>query len=666
MDLYGDRPTLINVLYKMFGNTVFERLTEITFGDEVVEARVYGDYQEKLCNGLFHQIGKNCPNLKVFDISLCHRVSPDMILMLLFYHPYGTLHQFAYYPPYKIDGNGLIYHDVGSGNVLKHETPMRTYCPWCPDAWTNNAFRRGRYHICSIYPIDDRLYDLIANDPSNNKHLSNIVKTSDLIRGMTTPFMWLRRPSDDYYGITLPPDTVVEREMDFSWYRPKTIEYHTEAPEGYDWDIMHPMTKTLRALKLNLDVVHHKQELVPFLLKALPNLKSLGMVSTVQGLRMIRDIPDLIGISAEGLEEVQYTYDPEGERVDKTWASSEIVHMVETFMRKDRPKQNQLSLDDWKVFVRKEIAEDIELLAGKCPNIRHLQFCVYNNVGFFQSEDSDFWRPLHQGLLEIQELDVHMSIWSQMSSLVAGFGPKLKRLVLHISEEPDSIRSNEEQHERSKIPRVDELFELCPKLEEFRGSMNNKVLDIYTDRSKPRLMNNLRVINYQNLVSFRAFKYLWICSKNLEKLHFMKVVARNYLPLTIEDWFDPEVFYFKSDDVKRLFQTNPMTELIEFDCEVYFANIEAANTFLSLLPASATRVEKLVIRVGLQDDHFDNHEEWLATLTLVLQSMKAFKDSVNKMEANKGLKIRYSWEKFGFLENMGDMGPLQELIEGVL
>ncbi len=72
--------------------------------------------------------------------------------------------------------------------------------------------------------------------------------------------------------------------------------------------IVRPIAKSLQCLKLNMDAVWPKHELVPFLLKVMPNVKSLGHVNVVKGLKMIRDIVGMEGITAGTLEELDFGY----------------------------------------------------------------------------------------------------------------------------------------------------------------------------------------------------------------------------------------------------------------------------------------------------------------------------------------------------------------------
>ena len=77
-----------------------------------------------------------------------------------------------------------------------------------------------------------------------------------------------------------------------------------------------------------------KHTIVPFMLYALPKIKSFGNITLVHALRMIRAIPALNGIKAENLEELEYIQNGlDFYRSDFAWASDEIYDMVDEFMQ---------------------------------------------------------------------------------------------------------------------------------------------------------------------------------------------------------------------------------------------------------------------------------------------------------------------------------------------
>ena len=129
--------------------------------------------------------------------------------------------------------------------------------------------------------------------------------------------------------------------MKFYLLKSLVLEYYRYMPEEViyrevNWPpVINKIANSLQYLKLNSDNFHPKHEIVPFLLAALPNVKTLGRVKVVKGLKMIRDIPALNGITADHLEELDMTFGgQEICSIDTSWASDDISDLVEEFGEK--------------------------------------------------------------------------------------------------------------------------------------------------------------------------------------------------------------------------------------------------------------------------------------------------------------------------------------------
>ena len=91
------------------------------------------------------------------------------------------------------------------------------------------------------------------------------------------------RPKPDFYDCGDP------------WYTPDKIEYvHDE--EASELMLLNRLCSSLEYLLLNVDVFYPKHTIVPFMLHALPKIKSFGNITLVHALRMIRAIPQLNAI----------------------------------------------------------------------------------------------------------------------------------------------------------------------------------------------------------------------------------------------------------------------------------------------------------------------------------------------------------------------------------
>jgi hypothetical protein len=170
-----------------------------------------------------------------------------------------------------------------------------------------NTFRG---HLKNLECTKKRPYKIIFISHSSeiqSKHgdmskyyLTNVIRSSDLVASIDGPTYRLVRPENlpaPYDPDFIEPKGLKPDALDHGtvpWYMPDTIQY---VPT--DRRILNPLTKTLQCLRLNVDVFHPKHELVPFMLKAMPQLRSFGNISVIKALKLIRDLPHLRGISID-------------------------------------------------------------------------------------------------------------------------------------------------------------------------------------------------------------------------------------------------------------------------------------------------------------------------------------------------------------------------------
>jgi hypothetical protein len=174
------------------------------------------------------------------------------------------------------------------------------------------------------------------------------------------------------------------------------------------------ITKSLQCLKLNSDNFHPKHEIVPFLLKALPNVKTLGRVKVVKGLKMIRDIPELYGIQANHLEELDMTFGGHDIcSIDTTWANDEISGLVEEFGERLSFSPGSLDTDDEDTLeeMRTNFAEDVRLVAEQCPKLRSLRMSIFGEAVFLRPDDLQIWEPVGSRLFALKELLIQSHTW---------------------------------------------------------------------------------------------------------------------------------------------------------------------------------------------------------------------------------------------------------------
>ena len=137
-----------------------------------------------------------------------------------------------------------------------------------------------------------RLYDSICSKFEDRAkfHLTNIVKASDLITATSEGHYQLKRNSPKPWDKDFVPPKSVPDILEFGtcpWYAPEPndVDYVNAKNESY---ILHKLCYSLEYLLLNVDVFYPKHTLVPFMLHALPKIKSFGNITLVHALRMIR------------------------------------------------------------------------------------------------------------------------------------------------------------------------------------------------------------------------------------------------------------------------------------------------------------------------------------------------------------------------------------------
>jgi len=178
--------------------------------------------------------------------------------------------------------------------------------------------------------------------------------------------------------------------------------------------VINQIANSLQCLKLNSDNFHPKHEIVPFLLKALPKVKTLGRVKVVKGLKMIRDIPELNGIVANHLEELDMTFGGHDIcSIDTTWANDDINDLVEEFG--ERLSFNPTTIDNENenliAELRSNFGEDVRLVAEQCPRLRSLRLSIFGETIFLRHDDLEIWQPIGDRLLALRELMIQAHTW---------------------------------------------------------------------------------------------------------------------------------------------------------------------------------------------------------------------------------------------------------------
>ena len=201
---------------------------------------------------------------------------------------------------------------------------------------------------------------------------------------------------------------------------PDEIVYRAEAGTP----IINDIANSLQCLKLNSDNFHPKHEIVPVLLKALPKVKTLGRVKVVKGLKMIRDIPELNGIVASHLEELDMTFGGHDIcSIDTTWADEEINDLVVEFGERLSFNPSSVNGENENLIseLRSNFAEDVRLVAEQCPRLKSLRLSIFGETVFLQHDDLEIWQPVGCRLLALRELMIQAHTWKDLKVYLSSF-----------------------------------------------------------------------------------------------------------------------------------------------------------------------------------------------------------------------------------------------------
>ena len=638
---------------------------------------------------------------RILDISGSICLSPDCLILLFFRHAYHTLHsRNVWLPEFGKNFNTIVQNNICDiESIQKHD--LTKYCPFCYDEWCENIVRTHDPDI-RVFAIDDRLYDEIEETYGEKArlYLINVIKVSDLVEAAVKEGNWytLKRPNgpkpwdEDF----IPP--LGECELDGSeiWYKPELpITYRPWSPENVGWvdekgmedkskssdlmAVMNSIVKSLQVLRLNIDSIHPKYELVPFLLAIMPQLKTLGHVDVVRGLKMIRDIPSLSHIRADSLEELEFVFGSHhSTNVDVSWADNDVYEFVENFGM--RLKQRNLS-NERNAFpntveqrieeIRSELVGDIDLISQECPNLRKLLISLFGDFEYLNEQtDADLWNPFSERLTQLEDFTLHAHKWSHIICLLKTIkNLPIKKLYLSLN---DGSQGNgqgpwDQNPQQTVIPNLETMLEICPSLEHLTCSFSLRSVDI-TDNTdldgdnNVQQFLNLKYLIVHTYMTKRAFNYLWAKARNLLSITVTTLIHRDEFPRNADEATNHQLNSYNEVEITRLFRSNSMKYLEKFNVEMTFKNIETAKMFVDSLP-NTKEITTLNVRVGLSADDFENQELMLVGLAQIMRSMKSFKDYCHQKQTQFGQKIVWRWQKYGFLESLAEMGPLNDLVD---
>ena len=658
-----------------FGLDSFEKLTEIQLGPELStrSTNCQDRYGQPVSVKLFSNIGISCPNLKIMDVSNAISLPTESFIHLFFHDAYLCLHKYVYGAPWEVDSYNCVVHkeDVEDEEYVKHD--FDRYCPFCFDPWACNGVRAG----CEFLPIkmpviDDRLYKQIQEKYplSSAKYLCNVVKVSDLCRSVSDPMYELVRP---------PGPTPYEAGFDESKYASKKVqdgggEYfwyelednepirYTEWMEFNGSDIMklNKICKSLQVLKLSH--LGPRYEIVPFLLKVLPQVKTLGAINVLNGLKLLRNLavdnPDL-DTFVTNLEDITIDIVSRESGHNKLtaslWASEDIKQDVEQFF-------DSLETPSPSVEVKRQnLSEDMRLITSFCPNLRSISLFIFSDdfPGLLGPSETWMWQPLER-LNHLDNMTVICHEWDEISALFKIVGAKLGRLCLSLGRNihtPTMFDSN-----NSRVPALDTLLSTCPDLHTLKIDFRTTPLTLSSSVPDRMDLTKLKKLSAGLCLSKKAFIWLWKNCLNLEEILIPSISSAQNLE-TSQDRFNKET-------LTELFKINPMKNLRKFNIHFFLSDILTATFLVESLRKNAPDIQeigKLMIKVSLPANHYENQEEILEDVAKLMMQMRRFKvycESMDDLVSNQRVtKVRWDWEKVGIFQSFAEIEQLNAMVE---
>jgi len=192
-------------------------------------------------------------------------------------------------------------------------------------------------------------------------------------------------------------------------------------------------------------------------------------IAIVPALRMIREIPELEGISAANLEELEYVQcGVDSYTSDTSWAPDEIYDLVEIFNRRDKLTEHAPES-----VLRSRLQEDIQLVAEECPNLKTMHLSLFGEKTYLYLNDDEMWKSFADKLLQLRDLTLIGHKWSESEALIRAVGSRLNRIYLALR----SLQSWDST-EVTSVPKLDQLLDLCPNLEYLTASFGPLAVNV--------------------------------------------------------------------------------------------------------------------------------------------------------------------------------------------
>ena len=667
-----------------FGLDSYEKLTELQLGPELStrSIKIADRYGQPVSVKLFANIGISCPNLKILDVSNAISLPTESFIYLFFHDAYLCLHKYVYSAPWEVD---TAHHCVvqvenpASEAILRHDP--RKYCPYCFDPWACNGVRAGCEFLPQPMPvIDDRLYARIqeAHPRDAPRHLRNVVRATDLCRAVTDPLLELvRPPGPTPFEEGFQEEKYTDKKMqdggwEYFWYDvedPDSVEYQPFS--GSDIMKLNKLCDSLQVLKLGH--LGPRYEIVPFLLKVLPKVKTLGAINVLNGLKMLRDLgPEDLDLSTAGHQLEEITIDivnresGHNKLTASQWAAAEIKPDVDAFF--DNLDRTATTVE----AKRENLSEDIRLVASLCPNLRSVSLFIFSEdfPGLLGPGEGWVWAWLER-LQQLDNMTVICHEWDEVSALFHTVGRQLGRLCLSLDSR-GRVSAGSHAQSRARVPALDTLLAACPRLHTLKTDFRTTPLTLSPRAPDTLDLTRLTKLSAGLCLSKKAFVWLWRNAPNLEELLVPSISSGDVFDIPFNNDHNQQD-RFSKDTLIDLFKSNPMQNLRKFNVHICLADISAASYLVESLrihAADIAEIGKLMIRVQLPQNNYGSQEEILEDVAMLMQQMRRFKVFCETMadpmagEA-RGTRVKWDWEKVGIFQSFAEIEQLNAMVEPV-
>ena len=595
---------------------------------------------------LFAGIGKSVPNLKLLDLSQTLMFSSELLLYLFFQDAFQSLHEFMYLHKYRVlSEDDRRDHMTRRGFVRTVEPDKESdvpcfrhtfdrYCPWCYDegAYEDNLRTGLAQEHVNINIVDDRVYRHVLDSEFDERVrcacLLGTVRASDLVRSLTSPAKILLRnsrhlPYEDQFQAEAGTEHLGEAECDASmarswtWYPPATIQYENLDEEGFGLQKLNPLASSLQVLRVPPFSRSLWGEMIPFLLRCCPKLKTLGKASgTMLGLELHESFAAEDESVETGLEEVflhldmlrdeDYAETPNVARIAEGGVVSQNAPNLRfilqnfgpgVFERVHEEDSEQLfclkefSLEVWDRAssllharsVEERVRQYLARIGRTCPRVRSLHILSLSYIDNSNiANNLSLWEPL-LSFKCFNELTLQMNHLIQFTGLIKCVGRILRKVVVAELLGDRNQPSFSSEYEGLDLDEQGALFicENCPYVEEMDLSSVNFVRKFFFGRQMITVKGHFEHLRKFSAgkIDWNSFFQLWKLLVNIKELELAVIVPM--FTLNQQLFEDAKVLtIFEIQDLfranKKIRNTLQKLQINSFK----FATFEAAMYFL--------------------------------------------------------------------------------------